>query len=185
MLAQILHAFLGLAVETLLLVEQIGCAEPHVAKAVDVKVEMHLALLDEQTTLVARATDIGISDSCLFKNLLHLRAILVRHLYHDARILCKEELHKVVAFHLVQVDVESSLCIGEAHLQQASDETACRDVVTGKDEALLNQVLHGVEGIAEVLCITHRRHITADATETLGKGGTAKTQLIEREVYMI
>ena len=185
LLAQILIAFLGFAVEALLLVEQVRCAEPHIAQAVDVKLPLCLALLDEDVPLAARTADVDVTDACILEQLLDFRAVLVGDLYHDARVLSKEHLHKVVALYLVQVDFESALCVREAHLQEARDETACRDVVTGEDEAALYQVLNGVEGIAEVLRIAYRRHIAPDFPHALGKGGAAESQLVEREVYMI
>ena len=159
LLAVVFIAFFRLTIEALLAVEQITACIPNITKVINAKLILCSSLFHEDVSLFARTADVNITDSCSLKELLDLRAILVGNLNHDARVLCKEELHQVVAFHLVEVYLESAFCICEAHFQQTSDETACRDVVTGKNKPLLNQVLNGVEGIAEVLRITYRWHI--------------------------
>ncbi len=42
--------------------------------------------------------------------------MLIGHFYHHTRVFCEELLHHVVAFDVVQVDVQAALGIGEGHL---------------------------------------------------------------------
>ncbi len=85
----------------------------------------------------------------------------------------------------MEVDVHTALLVGEGHLQERSDETAGRDVVTGHNPTALDEFLDGIEGIAEIFGVLHGGHVVANLTEALGKGRTSETLLVEREVYVI
>ena len=85
----------------------------------------------------------------------------------------------------MQVDVQTTLGIGEAHLQESGDETTSRDIMTGHDPSLLDELLNGHEGISEIFRILYGRHVVAHLTKTLCEGRTAKALLVETEVYMI
>ena len=129
-------------------------------------------------------------NSCLCSLLLHevleLLLVLIAYFDHHTWVLSKERLHDIaILADVVQVDVHTTLGIGEAHLQQSGDQTTGRDIVTSHNPTLLNQLLNSHEGIGEVLGVLYRRHIVAHLTQTLGKGRTTQTLLVEREVDMI
>ena len=57
--------------------------------------------------------------------------------------------------------------------------------MSGKDEILLDEVLNGIEGIAEILRVLHRRHVVAHLAKCLCKGRAAQTLLIVGEINMV
>ena len=57
--------------------------------------------------------------------------------------------------------------------------------MTSQDDALADEVLDSIESIAEIVGIGYGWHIVAYLIQTLGKGGTTKTQLVEAEINMV
>ena len=57
--------------------------------------------------------------------------------------------------------------------------------MSGEDEILLDEVLNGIEGIAEILRVLHRRHVVAHLAKCLCKGRATQTLLIVGEINMV
>ncbi len=57
--------------------------------------------------------------------------------------------------------------------------------MAGQYESLVDELLDGHEGIAEVLGVLHGRHVAAHLAAALCEGRTAKLQFVEREVYIV
>ncbi len=89
----------------------------------------------------------------------------IAHLDHHTGVLSEEGLHDVaILTDVVEVDMHTALRVGEAHLQEGGDQTTGRDVVTGHDPPLLDELLDGHEGIAEVFGVLHRWYVVAYLT---------------------
>ena len=86
---------------------------------------------------------------------------------------------------LVDRDFKTAFRVGEAHFEQTGDQTAGRDVVSGEDEALVDEFLNGVEGIAEIFGVLHRWHVGAHEAAALCEGRTGETEVVEGEVDVI
>ena len=54
-----------------------------------------------------------------------------------------------------------------------------------EDPAAVDELLHGLKALAEVLRVLDRRHVVAHLVEALGKGAAAQLLLAEGEVDMI
>ena len=134
-----------------------------------------------------RISDLGVADAVVFEILAQLLLVLVRNLDDHTGVLGEEHLHDVVALrlHVVEVDMQATLCVGKGHLQQCGDETAGTHVVTCHDPSLADELLHGIEAVGEVFAVLYRRHIAADAAEALREGRSAEALLVEAEVYII
>ena len=153
------------AVEALLAVEQIGGLVPHIAQFVNVEGELLLIFLHyECTTVGSGVANLGETYAGIFQELLQLELMLVRYLDDDTRILGKQVLDDVAASQVVKVDMHTSTGIGEAHLQQGGDHTACRDVMTSQNPAATNHFLNSFEAVGEILGVLHGRYITAHLT---------------------
>ena len=81
--------------------------------------------------------------------------------------------------------MQTTLCVGEAHLKQGGNETTGRDVVTSHNPALLNHLLNSHECVTEVFGVLDGRNVVTHFAQTLSKGRTAKVLLVEREIDMI
>ena len=119
------------------------------------------------------------ADAPFIKHVLHALTVGTSHLNHHARVLGKENLHEIGLSHRAEVDVQATLHIGEGHLKQGGDQTTCADVVTGKQQPFVHQLLNGIEGVAEIFWILHRRNVAAHLAQTLGKSRTTQTELVE------
>ena len=147
-----------------------------------------VALDDYNLALVGRRiSNLGVADAVVLEILAQLLLVLVRNLDDYTRVLGEEHLHDVVALrlHVVEVDMQTAFSVGKGHLQQCGDETTGTHVVTGHDPSLADELLHCVEAVSEILAVLHCRHVAADAAEALCEGRTAKTLLVEAEVYII
>ena len=51
--------------------------------------------------------------------------------------------------------------------------------MASKDESLVDELLYGIESIAEIVGILYSRHITAYTTLALCKGRTTETKFVE------
>ena len=185
MILVILEASSGAAVHALLRIELIGRTIPHVAQGIDVERLFEIALADAERTFLGRYTYIYIAHAGIFHQLLELVLVLRADLNDNAGILSEENLGDVIGLEVVEVDLQATLGVGEAHLQERGDETACADVVTGQQQLLADALLHSVKGIAEVFGIRARGHIAADLALALCVGAAAEAQLIKREIYMV
>ena len=85
----------------------------------------------------------------------------------------------------IQVDFHTALHIGKAHFKQCSDKATGRNIMSGKNQSLVDQLLHGKESIAEVFGILHAGNFVTHFAQGLGEGGTTEFQVVETEVYMI
>ena len=161
MLLVVLETLLGASVHALLTVEQVGGVVPDIAQVIDAELVGGILVLYEDVTLVRRFAQLHVAHTGIFENLLHLILVLVTHLDDNTGVLGKENLHEVVLLDFVQADVQAAFGVGKAHLQQGRDETSGRDVVAGKYQAFLHQLLDGEEGIAEVFGVLYGGHIVA------------------------
>ena len=134
---------------------------------------------------VCRFTEFHITYACIFQDLLYCFLMLVTHLNNDTRILCKQNLDKVLLLDFIQVDFHTALHIGKAHFKQCSDKATGRNIMSGKNQSLVDQLLHGKESIAEVFGILHAGNFVTHFAQGLGEGGTTEFQVVETEVYMI
>ena len=176
------------AIHALVAVEEIRGTIPNVAQRIDVEFVAVVALDHDDLALVwRRISDLGVADAVVFEILAQLLLVLVRNLDDHTGVLGEEHLHDVVALrlHVVEVDMQATLCVGKGHLQQCGDETAGTHVVTCHDPSLADELLHGIEAVGEVLAVLHRRHVAADAAEALREGRSAEALLVEAEVYII
>ena len=193
----VFEAFAGLAVERLFAVKQIAGLVPNVAQVIDVE-DQRLGLVGCAIS-AAYGTDklqgaavlngvayLGVADALFLHELAELELVFVAHLDNNTGVLGEERLYDVsVLTEVVQVDVQAALRIGEAHLQQAGDETTGRDVVTSHDPSFLNELLDGHEGVGKIFGIVDCRNIVAYTVQTLCKGRSAKPLLAEREVDVV
>ena len=181
----VLKALLRHSVERLLGVEAIRSAVPDVAQLVDVEVAIATTLLHHNLALLDGLTNLHKAHTCLVQQILHSTLVCVLHLHNHTWIFSKEQLHRVALIDAVEIHLDTTLLIGESHLQQCGDETTCTDVVTSQQEFFLHQILHSQESIAEVLRILYGWHIASHLAQTLSKGRTTQLQGVEREVDMI
>ena len=105
-----------------------------------------------------------------FHEFLELLLVLVGYLDNHTGVFCHKHLYNVIAGNVVQVDVQSALWIGEAHFQQASDQAASADIVSGHDPSFLDEFLNGIETVYKVVGVSHGRHIVTHLAQTLCKG---------------
>ena len=52
---------------------------------------------------------------------------------HHTRVLCKQNLDKVLLLDFIQVDFHTAFHIGKAHFKQCSDKTTGRNIMSGKN----------------------------------------------------
>ena len=121
-------------------------------------------------TLLGGFTYLDIAHAGIVEQGLEVLFVLVGHLYYHAGIFGKEHAYQVVGLELVEVDVDTALGVGKGHFEQGGDKATCRDVVTGHYPALLNELLHGVECLAEIVGVFNRGHIAAHIALALCKG---------------
>ena len=154
---------------------------------------MITSLDDDGALLFHRIANLGIADTGFLHEFLEVLLVFVTNFNHDTGILGEKRLHDIRLHALrgiggeqiVQVDVQTTLRVGKAHLQQRRYQTTGRDVVTSHHPSFLDKFLYRHEGIGKIFGILHRRHITAHLAQTLCKGGTAQPLLVEREVDMV
>ena len=94
--------------------------------------------------------------------LLELMLVLVGNLHHHAGVLGQENLHDVVTAELVHVHFHSAFGVGKAHFQQRGNQSTGRDIVSGQNQPVVHQLLHGIERVAEIFGILAGRHVGTD-----------------------
>ena len=167
--------------EALLAVEQVRCAVPCVAHGIDIE---GVLLIYIECALCDGLTDNGKAYASLFEDGFYASGIGLGHLYHYTGVLGEEYLHDVLLLESAEVDVHTALRIGEAHLKQCGHHTTGRDVVAGHEQALIHELLHGDEGVAEVFGI-HSRHFATYLIQGLEEGRATECQCVVAEVDMI
>ena len=179
----VLEAIAGADTAALLDVQLIGGRVPDITHIVDAEVVLDALFRYEDVALAGRFGDLGETYARVHHQF--LEGFLVLHLNDDTRVLGEEDLHDVALVDLVEVHLKTALHVREAHLQQGSDHTAGRDIVTSQDQALLDGLLNGVERVAEVFRILDGRNLVAQLVERLRESGAAQLQRVEREVDII
>ena len=111
--------------------------------------------------------------------------MLVAHLDNHAGVLGEEELHDVIVGDVMEIDVHTAVGVGKGHLEQCGDETTGRDVVASHNPTAVDELLHCLEAVSEVLGIGYSGHIVAYLAEALCKGGATQTLCVEAEVDMV
>ena len=180
----IMVASLSLTVEALLLVQFKGGLIPYVTHLIDIEADIVALARDSKLAVCRGLADDDASYAGLVQYTLHSLEICVGYLEYYTRIFGKENLHNVLLCELAEVCLNAALTVGKGHLKQRNDETASADIVAGQYEAFANQLLHGLKGGAEIVCLFDRRHIAADLVETLCKGAAAQTKRVKGEVNM-
>ena len=175
----------GAAVHALLFIEFARRGIPHVAQVVDEELIGLAVFLHHNLAFFRGAADGHICHAGLAHDVLKSLFVLVGHLYHHAGIFGEECVDEVARAEAVEVDVETALCVGETHLQEAGDEAAGGDVVTGEHKAFLHELLHGVERIAEIFGVSHGGRGGAQVAEALGESGAAESLAVVGEVDVI
>ena len=189
----VLETLVGTAVHALVAVEQVGSLIPNVAQCIDVERVNEVVFPHHHSPLSRRGeANLHEAHTLAVEEFLHFAGILLIHLDDDAGILSKQVAHHVVAFEATQVDAQSARGVGETHFQKRGDESAGRNVVSGKDPAAADHFLHSVECIAEILCVEGHLlvgisigHVVAQSAKALGKGRSAKLGFLEREVDVV
>ena len=142
------------------------------------------ALLGNQdVTLVGRTGNDGATDTRFAHQLFESLALL--HLYQDTRILGEENLDDVLFCQRIEIDFQTTLYVGEAHLQHGCDHTTCRNVVTCQNQALFDSLLQRIESRFEIVRILHGRNLVTQLVQRLCKGRSAQLHGVEREVDII
>ena len=85
----------------------------------------------------------------------------------------------------MEVDLHTTLYVGECHLEESSNQTTGADIVTSHYPAAVDELLYGVEAVNEVLRVLHGRNIAAHLAQALSKSRTSEALLVEAEVDMI
>ena len=109
-------------------------------------------------TFVSRLTDFHITHTGIFQYLFNLFFVLVAYLDHDTRILGKQNFHKVVFLHFVEVDLHTTFYISETHFKQSCNQTTGRNIMSGKNQSFVYQFLNSKESIAEIFGILYGRY---------------------------
>jgi len=181
-------ALAGHAVFALMGIEQIRCAIPNVAQRIDVEFMAEIVFHDGNLAHSRRGVSyLGIPYSVVFQVLAEVFLVGVRHLNHHAGVLCKEHLHDVVVLRseVMQVHVHTAFGVGKGHLEQRSDQSAGRNVMSGHHPSFLDKLLNGVEAVGKILRVLHRGHVAANLSECLGKGRATQSQFVEAEVDVV
>ena len=113
----VLETLLGLAVETLLAVEQVRSLIPNVAQGIDIEGLLCVTCLhNDAAAVLYRIADLGIADTHILHEVLKVLLVVVAHLNNDTWVLSEESLHDVaISADIVQIDMHAALGIGEAH----------------------------------------------------------------------
>ena len=148
---------------------------------------MLIAIVDKLNLTAVRNRIANLCEAypCIVEECLQLVLMVVANLNDNTRILSKESLDNVSRLKVVEVDVHTALCIGEAHLEQCGDKSTGTDVVTRHNPTTVDKFLNSVEALNEVVRVLDRWNIVANLVEALSKCRTTKTQAVEAEVDMI
>ena len=103
----VLIAFLCLAVETLLAIEQITGLVPYIAQMVNVKAQfLIISSHNQMASFFHRITDLGIAHTGFFHEFLERSLMFVAHLNYNTRIFGKECFYYIAVFaYIMQIDV--------------------------------------------------------------------------------
>ena len=116
-------------------------------------------------TFVRRFTQLDEAYAGIFEDFLHFVFVLVADLDNDTRVFRKQNLHDIRFLHLVKFDFQATFYVGKAHFKQRSDQTTCRNVVSGKNQSFVHQLLYCQESVAEVFGILYTRHFVTYLTQ--------------------
>ena len=167
--------------EALLAVEQVRGAIPSIAHSVDVE---GIFLINIECALCDGLTDNSEAYASLFEDSLYASGIVLSYLNKHTRVLSEEHLHDILLLEHAEVDLHTTLGVGEAHLEQCGNHTTGRDVVTSHEETFVHELLHSDEGVAEIFCI-YSRYFATYLIQGLEEGRSTKSELIGAEVDMI
>ena len=116
-------------------------------------------------TFFGRFTQLDVTYTGIFENLLHFRFVFVGYLDDNTRIFGKQHFYDVMVCKLVEADFHTAIHIGEAHFQQCRNQTAGRNIVSGQNQSLVDEFLDGQESIAEIFRILYGRYIVANLVQ--------------------
>ena len=177
-------ACFGQCLSTLIAVEEVGGTIPQLPLGIYIEGEVLLALADrERTPCGCRCGDTGKADACCREYL--LEKLWVRGLDDNSWVLGEEELDKVGLWDSVEIDLESTLLVGKAHLQQCGDKSTSRDIVSSDKGSTLQELLHRSEGLAEVFGLPDVGCLVSHLSEYLGKGRPAEGEWSKAKVNMV
>ena len=187
LLLVVLKALLGLAIEALLAIQQIRCLVPSVAESINIEGLLNFSSLHyDGTGTLNRITNLSKAHTLLFHEVLELLLMLVTYLDNNTWVLSEQSLNNIaISADVVQIDMHTTLGIGEAHLQQRSNQTTSRNIVTSQNPTLLNHLLYSHKGVSKVFWVLNGWHIVAHLTQALGESRATKVLGVKAEVDMI
>ena len=127
-------AFVGLTIEALLGVKRVAGVVPYVAEIINGKLVGLAVALGQNVALIGRVAQFDEAYTGFGKLFFHQFTILVSHLDDDAGIFSEERLDQVSLLETVEIDLQAAVHIGEAHFEQAGNETAGGNVMTGQQQ---------------------------------------------------
>ena len=143
-------------------------------------------LLDDNLAeLRSWITNLGITDTVLIEECLQLVLVSIAYLDDNTWVLCEESLDDVGICNVVEVDLHTTLYVGECHLKESCNQTTGTDIVTSHYPTAVDELLYGVEAVNEVLWVLYGRNITAHLAQALSESRTTETLLVETEVDMV
>ena len=110
----VLETVSGTNASALLYIQFIRRFVPYVTHIVDAEVILDAVFRYQYMALVGRFGDDGETYASFFHQL--FECLLVLYLNQDTRILGKQDLHDITLGDLIQVDIQTTLYVGEAHL---------------------------------------------------------------------
>ena len=109
----------------------------------------------------------------------------IAYLDDNTWVLGEESLDDVGICDVVEVDLHTTLYIGECHLEESCNQTTGTDIVTSHYPTAVDEFLYGVEAVNEVLWVLDGRNIAAHLAQALSEGRTTETLLVEAEVDVV
>ena len=110
----VLETVSGTNASALLYIQLIRRFVPYVTHIVDTEVILDAFFRYQYVALVGRFGDDGETYASFFHQL--FECLFVLYLNQDTRILGKQDLHDIALGDLIQVDIQTTLYVGEAHL---------------------------------------------------------------------
>ena len=110
----VLETVSGTNASALLYIQLIRRFVPYVTHIVDAEVILDAVFRYQYMALVGRFGDDGETYASFFHQL--FECLLVLYLNQDTRILGKQDLHDIALGDLIQVDIQTTLYVSEAHL---------------------------------------------------------------------
>ena len=113
----VLVPFIGLSIHTLLAIQKHRRTIPNISQGINVECLLKFAFTQTQCPFTARNTNIDEANTQLIHEFLKLGFVGSGNLYNDTWVLGKEYLRKIILYKVIQVYLQTALCVGETHLE--------------------------------------------------------------------